>query len=141
MINLVVLTGRLCSDVELKTTPNGSTVTSFNIAVNRPYRSGEERQADFITLVAWNKQAEFISKYFHKGDMIAIEGRIQTRKYQDKDGNNRTAFEVLINNAQFVEGNKKNEEKDPLIEFSENLKKATNDFVDLGDASNDDLPF
>ena len=92
MFNLVVLTGRLTADPELKTTPNGISVTSFSVAVSRPYRSGEEAQTDFINIVAWRQRAEFICKYFTKGSMIGIEGSIQTRKYTDKNGNNRTAF-------------------------------------------------
>ena len=89
MFNLVVLTGRLTADPELKTTPNGTSVTSFSIAVDRRYRSGEERQTDFINIVAWRTSAEFICKYFKKGSLIGIEGSIQTRRYQDKNGNNR----------------------------------------------------
>ncbi|MEE1054531.1 MAG: single-stranded DNA-binding protein, partial [Acutalibacteraceae bacterium] len=89
MFNLVVLTGRLTADPELKTTPNGISVTSFSIAVDRRYRSGEERQTDFINIVAWRTSAEFICKYFKKGNLIGIEGSIQTRRYQDKNGNNR----------------------------------------------------
>ena len=103
MFNLVVLTGRLTADPELKTTSNGTSVVSFSIAVDRRYRTGEERQTDFINIVAWRSSAEFISKYFKKGSLIGIEGSIQTRKYTDKNGNNRTAFEVVANNVQFVE--------------------------------------
>lgn len=90
MFNLVVLTGRLTADPELKTTQSGISVTSFSVAVNRPYRTVEEQQTDFINVVAWRKTAEFIAKYFKKGNMIGIEGSIQTRKYTDKNGNNRT---------------------------------------------------
>ena len=99
MLNVVVLTGRLTKDPELKTTPSGVYVVSFSIAVERRYRSGEDRQADFINIVAWRKTAEFISKYFKKGQMIAVEGTLQSRRYQDRDGNNRTAVEVVANNA------------------------------------------
>ena len=102
MFNLVVLTGRLTADPELKTTQNGVSVTSFSLAVNRNYKSGEEQETDFINIVAWRQTAELITKYFKKGSMIGIEGSIQTRKYRDKDGNNRTAFEVVCNNAHFV---------------------------------------
>ena len=97
MFNLVVLTGRLTADPELKTTPNGISVTSFSIAVSRRYRSGEATETDFINIVAWRQTAEFITKYFKKGTMIGIEGSIQTRRYTDKNGNNRTAFEVVAN--------------------------------------------
>ena len=103
MLNVVVLTGRLTADPELKSTSNGTSVCSFNIAVDRRYKQGEERQADFINIVAWRSSAEFVSKYFKKGSIIAVEGAIQTRRYQDKNGNNRTAFEVVANNVQFAE--------------------------------------
>ena len=98
MFNIVVLTGRLTADPELKTTQSGLSVTSFSIAVDRRFGSGEERQTDFINIVAWRQQAEFVAKYFKKGNLIGIEGSIQTRKYTDKNGNNRTAFEVVANN-------------------------------------------
>lgn len=130
MFNLVVLTGRLTADPELKTTPSGVPVCNFTIAVNRNYRAGEEQQADFINVTAWRGTAEFISKYFTKGKMIGIEGAIQTRNYQDKDGNNRKAFEVVVNNAQFVEGKKEGNEStltesDPLVGFSNKLDEFT----------------
>ncbi len=140
MFNLVVLTGRLTADPELKTTANGLSVTTFSIAVDRRYRSGEERQTDFINIVAWRQTAEFITKYFKKGSLIGIEGSIQTRRYQDKNGNNRTAFEVVANNVQFVES-----KRDPSVSVageSASFSNAdVNDFADLGDATDDDLPF
>lgn len=140
MFNLVVLTGRLTADPELKTTQSGISVTSFSLAVARPYRTGEEQQTDFINVVAWRKTAEFISKYFKKGNMIGIEGSIQTRKYTDKNGNNRTAFEVVVNNAQFVESKRDSAPagNEPAASFT---NASTNDFADLGDVSDDDLPF
>ena len=142
MFNLVVLTGRLTADPELKTTSNGLSVTTFSIAVDRRYRSGEERQTDFINIVAWRQSAEFITKYFKKGSLIGIEGSIQTRRYQDKNGNNRTAFEVVVNNVQFVES-----KRDGAAPMSDTATPASfsnadvNDFADLGDATDDDLPF
>ena len=139
MFNLVVLTGRLTADPELKTTSNGTSVVSFSIAVDRRYRTGEERQTDFINIVAWRSSAEFISKYFKKGSLIGIEGSIQTRKYTDKNGNNRTAFEVVANNVQFVES-----KRDGAASVGESAgfsNADVNDFADLGDASDDDLPF
>lgn len=102
-INLTVLTGRLTADPELKYTSNNIPVTSFSIAVSRRYKQGEEQQADFINIVAWRQNAEFVSKYFQKGSAIGIEGSIQTQKYTDKDGKNRTKFEVLANNVHFIE--------------------------------------
>ena len=139
MFNLVVLTGRLTADPELKTTQNGISVTSFSIAVNRRFRAGEEAQADFINIVAWRQTAEFITKYFKKGSLIGIEGSIQTRKYTDKDGNNRTAFEVVANNVQFVEP--KRDSAPSGAEPASFSNAGSNDFADFGDASDDDLPF
>ena len=140
MFNLVVLTGRLTADPELKTTTNGTSVVSFSIAVDRRYRSGEERQTDFINIVAWRSSAEFISKYFKKGSLIGIEGSIQTRRYTDKNGNNRTAFEVIANNVQFVES-KRDGGAAPASEPASFSNADVNDFADLGDATDDDLPF
>ena len=102
MLNLVALMGRLVYDPELKTTQNGTNVCSFRIAVDRSFaRQGEERKADFIDVTAWRQTAEFVSKYFQKGSMIAIEGSLQTTSYQDKNGNNRTKVEVVASNVSF----------------------------------------
>ncbi|MBR5472807.1 MAG: single-stranded DNA-binding protein [Clostridia bacterium] len=139
MFNLVVLTGRLTADPELKTTPNGVPVTTFSIAVNRNYRAGEEQQTDFINIVAWRQRAEFITKYFKKGSMIGIEGSIQTRRYQDKNGNNRTAFEVVVNNAQFVEA-KRDGTSVPSNEPAAFSNADASDFAEIG-GMDDDLPF
>lgn len=106
MFNTVILTGRLTADPELKATSSGVSVTSFRVAVGRRFKQGEEKQADFINCVAWRGTAEFVTKYFTKGSLIGIEGSIQTREYKDKDGKNRTAFEVVANNVHFVEGKK-----------------------------------
>lgn len=92
MLNVVALMGRLVADPELKTTRSGNSVCTFSIAVDRRYTANdEERKADFFTITAWRQTAEFICKYFQKGSLIAIEGSLQTRQYQDKSGNNRTA--------------------------------------------------
>lgn len=146
MFNLVVLTGRLTADPELKTTQSGVSVTSFCVAVQRQYKSGEDPITDFINIVAWRHTAEFVTKYFHKGNMIGIEGSIQTRKYTDKDGNNRTAFEVLANNVQFVESKRNSadvnvatDSEDPLKQVSENLQNAGFDTANVSDDG--DLPF
>ena len=139
MFNLVVLTGRLTADPELKTTPNGVSVTTFSIAVNRNYRAGEEQQTDFINIVAWRQRAEFITKYFKKGSMIGIEGSIQTRRYQDKNGNNRTAFEVVVNNAQFVES-KRDGAATAGNEPAAFSNADASDFAEIG-GMDDDLPF
>lgn len=103
MLNVVAIMGRLVADPELRTTTQGHSVCSFRIACDRSYaQQGQERQADFIDIVAWRQQADFVSKYFQKGSMIAVEGSLQTRNYQDKNGNNRTAVEVVANNISFA---------------------------------------
>lgn len=102
-MNCAVIMGRLTADPELRTTQNGLSVTSFTVAVNRPYsKQGEERQADFINVVAWRQTAEFVTRYFQKGSMIAIQGRIQTRTYEDKSGNKRYATEVVADRVSFT---------------------------------------
>lgn len=141
MFNLVVLTGRLTADPELRYTGNNTPVTSFSIAVNRRYKAGEEAQADFINIVAWRQTAEFITKYFNKGSMIGIEGSIQTRRYVDKDtGKNRTAFEVIANNVQFVES-KRDGSAASNSEGSSFSNVGANEFVEIENSSDDDLPF
>ena len=103
MLNVVAIMGRLVAYPELKTTQQGTSVCSFRIACDRNFaRQGEQRQADFIDIVAWRSQAEFVCKYFQKGSLIAINGRIQTRNYQDKNGSNRTAVEIVTSNVSFA---------------------------------------
>lgn len=109
MVNTAVLMGRLTTTPELRYTSSNVPVTSFTLAVNRSYvKSGSERQTDFIDIVAWSSTAEFVSTYFSKGQLIAVEGSIQTRTYQDKDGNNRKAFEVVANKVHFAGARKDN---------------------------------
>lgn len=103
MINRVVLMGRMVADPELKSTESGISVTSFRIAVERSYKKdGEERKADFIDIVCWRQTAEFVCKYFNKGSLIALEGQLQTRSYQAKDGTNRYVTEVVADNISFT---------------------------------------
>lgn len=103
MLNRVVLMGRLVSDPELKTTTTGISVTSFRIAVDRAYvKQGEERKADFIDIVAWRNTAEFVCRYFGKGSLIAVDGQLQSRTYQAKDGTNRYVTEVVADNVSFT---------------------------------------
>lgn len=103
MLNRVILMGRLTAAPELKTTASGVSVTSFSIAVDRNYvKQGEQRQADFINIVCWRQQAEFVCRYFGKGSMIAIDGQLQTRSYQAKDGTNRYVTEVVADQVSFT---------------------------------------
>lgn len=104
MINNVVLTGRCVDTPELKVTTSGTNVASFTIANETGY--GDHKRTNFINIVAWKKTAEFVAKYFQKGDAIGITGEIQTRKYQDKNGNNRTVVEVVANEVHFIESKK-----------------------------------
>lgn len=107
MFNKIILMGRLTRDVELKTTTNGISVASFSIAVDRRFQGkGEEKKTDFINCVAWRQTAEFISKYFGKGRCILVEGELQTRTYDDKDGVKRYVSEVIVSQASFT-GEKK----------------------------------
>lgn len=103
MLNRTILMGRLVADPELKTTASGISVTSFRIAVERSYvKSGEERKADFIDIVCWRQTAEFVCRYFCKGSLIAVEGQLQSRTYQAKDGTNRYVLEVVADNVSFT---------------------------------------
>ena len=103
MLNNVILMGRIAQDLELKATGNSNSVLVFNLAVERDYvKQGEERQADFITCVAWNKQAEFISRYFAKGRMIAVVGNLRSRTYDDKNGTKHYVTEVYVNSVSFT---------------------------------------
>lgn len=101
--NKVILGGRLTADPEVKMTQSGTEVVSFTVAVNRPKGKDGEQQSDFITCVAWKERAKFISQYFKKGSSICIEGELQTRKWQDNEGNNRYATEVRVSGAHFVD--------------------------------------
>lgn len=127
MINNVTLMGRMTADAELRTTPNGKSVASFSIAVERDFTQNGTRPTDFINLVAWGKTAEFITNYFGKGDMIAVTGSIQTRQYE-KDGSKRTATEVIVDKASFC-GSK-----------TESKPEKTDEFVPIAD-DDLDLPF
>ena len=107
-MNKVVLMGRFTKDPELKATASGVSVTSFTLAVDRAYTpAGQERIADFIPCVAWRQTAEFVSKHFHKGRMVALEGSLQSRSYEDKEGNKRTVYEVVADRVYFT-GDKAN---------------------------------
>ncbi len=103
MYNRIILVGRIAHDLELKTTPNGVSVCSFRIAVDRRYQvKGEEKKTDFFNIVAWRQQAEFVTKYFGKGRMILVDGELNTRPYTDKNGNNATWYEVVADRITFT---------------------------------------
>ena len=102
MLNKVIIMGRLTANPELRSTPSGTSVLQFTVAVDRNYKQGEEKQADFINCVAFKQTAEFISKHFGKGRMIAIEGRLQSRTYDDKNGIKHYITEVIVENVSFT---------------------------------------
>ena len=142
MLNCVTLMGRLVADPELKTTTTGKSVTTFKIAVDRAFvKQGEQRQADFINIVAWGNQALFVSRYFSKGSMIAIQGRIQTRNYEDNNGNKRTAFEVVATEVSFCgsKNESNNSSAAPTPMSAPAYSPAPTGFEEIGD--DDDLPF
>ncbi len=124
-MNSCVLTGRLVADPELRTTPSGLSVCRFRIAVDRPYqKSGEDRKADFIDVVAWRSNADFVTKYFRKGSMIAVQGSLQTNNYEDKNGNNRTAIEFVVDNIYFA-GPKQDNQQGTVDDGGTNPPPAT----------------
>ena len=103
MLNVVAIMGRLARDPELRQTTTGKNVASFRIACDRGRRDANgQNQADWFDVVAWDRTAEFVCKYFQKGSLIVVDGRLQSRSYQDKTGNNRTAIEIVANNVNFA---------------------------------------
>lgn len=141
-LNNVTLMGRLTYSPELKSTPSGVSVIRFQIACDRKYQAqGQERQADFIDCMAWRSTAEFISRYFHRGDMIGIEGSIQTSNFTDKDGNKRKSVDVVANTVSFC-GSKQQSNSNPNLNVAPpTYASADNsDFEEIVD-DDDDLPF
>ena len=151
MLNVVAIMGRLVADPELKTTPTGINVCAFRIACDRSFvQQGQQRQADFVDVVAWRHNADFLCKHFAKGSMVAVQGRLQTRQYQDRNGNKRTAVEVVADSLSFAGSSKKpggqavdeggeappSDYRDPAPAYSQG---SADDFAVIDD--NDDLPF
>ena len=153
MLNVVILMGRLVAAPELRQTPNGVSVCAFRIAVNRRYSKDGEQQADFIDIVTWRQCAEFVSRYFSKGRMIIVEGSIQTRNYEDKNGNKRTAVEVVANNVQFGESKSASQQnagsgtpsspQAPAAPAAPAVSYSSGEMGDFSDmpADSEDLPF
>lgn len=153
MLNKALLQGRFTADPELRSTQSGVSVTTFTLAVNRSYQKDGKQETDFINCVAWRSTAEFVCKYFQKGMLAVVDGSIQTRSYTDKDGNKRTAFEVVVDNIYFADSKKDDGQKaaaqgqtqsytfpenfEPQQQgFSQDQYKPTWEDVDM-----DDLPF
>jgi len=134
MINCVNFMGRIGKQPELRQTKTGKFTTSFTIGVARDYHTGEEKKTDWFDCTAWNKGAEFIAKYFHKGDMIAIVGRMETDDYIDKDGNKKKSYTVIVDRSSFCGAKRETEAPTPNIDVvvdEDGYKEITED----------DLPF
>ena len=127
-LNVCAFMGRFVREPEVKTTGSGNSVCSFTLAVDRNYTAkGEEKKADFIDFTAWRGTADFIGKYFHKGDMIAVTGELQTRMYEDKEGNKRKAVEIVVNNASFCGGKSDGNSGSNNADISDNFKVLDDD--------------
>lgn len=136
-MNNVQIIGRLTADPELKHTQSGTACTRFNVAVDRRVKQGEEKQTDFITIVAWQQRAEFICKYFSKGQKIALTGSIKTGSYTDRDGNKRNTFEVWAENVEFCESKAEKQTAQPQPGQQKNIGNISNDNFEEFDG----LPF
>jgi single-strand DNA-binding protein len=137
--------GRITQDLDLKSTPSGASVLQFNVAVERSFvKQGEDRQTDFITCVAWRQQAEFISKYFGKGRMIAIEGNLRTRTYEDKNGSKHYVTEVYVDSVSFTGEPKQdgNSQNNTYARPTQNQTMSIGDINDFEEILSDDgVPF
>lgn len=139
MLNKIFLQGRLCKDPELRHTQSGTAVASFSLAVDRDFknRNTGEKSTDFIDIVVWRQTAEFVSRYFTKGRMAVVEGRLQLRDWTDRDGNKRRAAEVVADNVYFGDSKKKESEGNaPEDELPENEPQGFSEAEDDGE-----LPF
>ena len=151
MLNVVAIMGRLVADPELKITPAGISVCTFRIACDRNFvQQGQQRQAEFSVVGAWRHNADFLCKYFGKGSLVAVQGRLQTRQYQDRNGSNRTAVEVVADSLSFAGSNKKpgGQAVDDGGEAPPSSSPETTSAYSQGSAEdfeviddNDDLPF
>ena len=159
MLNHIVLMGRLTRDPELRRTGSGVAVASFTLAVDRDYAAqGAEKETDFVDIVAWRNTAEFVSKYFAKGRMAVVTGRLQIRNWQDKEGNKRRSAEVVADNVYFGDSKRDNADggsfnqsqgyaqsfnqipQQPAYQVPQNVSAASSDFSMLSD-DDPDLPF
>lgn len=143
MLNNATIMGRICKDIELRRTGNGTAVASFTIACDRdfPNKTTGEKETDFVEIVCWKNTAEFVHKYFSKGRMIVVSGRLQIRSWTDKDGNKRRTAEVVADNCYFGDSKNSNTENNSDNNFANfgNSPAPASDFAMLDDDSN--LPF
>jgi len=144
MLNQINLMGRLTRDVDFKTTNSGTSVAAFTVACDRDIKGSDGVTADFINVVAWRQTAEFVAKYFSKGSMIAVSGRLTTRSYEDKQGNKRTAVEVIADHCYFAESKKSADavQGDKLAELAKSPVAKVVDATPWTESADDfDLPF
>lgn len=140
MLNTITICGRICNDLELKNTPNGTEVLSFTVACERDFKDKSgEKQTDFIDVVTFKNTASFVNQYFSKGRMAIVNGRLQTRTWEDKNGNKRKAVEIVADNVYFADSKTdiQTNKKSNLDVFVEN----TAAFTTVEDISGDDIPF
>ena len=147
MLNHITIMGRLTRDPELRMTQSQTQVASFTLAVDRDFggRDGGEKQADFIDCVAWRQTAEFVSKYFQKGRMAVVSGRLQSRKWEDRDGNKRTSWEVVADNIYFGDSRRDGDSNESrpnasTYEAPKSSPKASSPFEEL-EGDDGELPF
>lgn len=143
MLNYAVIMGRLVADPELRQTQSGISVTSFTVAVDRSFvKQGEERQADFIDVVAWRQTAEFVTRYFQKGSMIAVHGSIQTGTYEDKNGNKRKRVEIIADNVSFCGSKSESTGNTQRFDNAQAPSFSNGNVSDFNvDEESDELPF
>ncbi len=146
MLNCVTLIGRMVADPELRSTPSGVSVTSFTIAVDRDFvKAGEERQADFIDIVAWRQSAEFVTRFFRKGSFIAVQGTLQTSSYEDKNGIKRKKFEIIADKISFCSSKSDSSGNSRVNEAGSNAPAPSYATGNAGDfetiPDDDELPF
>ena len=132
-MNKALLVGRITTKPELRTTSSGIPFTRFSVAINRPFTNNGERTADFINILVWRKQAENVCNFLNKGSQVAIEGRRQTGSYTDKDGNNRTSFEVVADNVQFLDS-KSQRSNESQVPISDGVDIGNDTYSEFGES-------
>ena len=141
-LNKIFLQGRLTHDPELRRTGSGTAVTSFSLACDRDFKSQSgEKETDFIEVVAWKNTAEFVSKYFSKGRMAVVDGRLQIRDWTDKAGNKRTTAEVVADNVYFADSKRSESNENQEENFNALSGRLSDDFVPASEEDTSELPF
>ena len=141
MLNKIIIMGRLTRDPELRRTGSGTAVTSFPLACDRDFKSQSgDKETDFIEVVAWKNTAEFVSKYFSKGRMAVVEGRLQIRDWTDKAGNKRTTAEVVADNVYFADSKRSEPNENQKENFNALSGRLSDDFVPISEEDGE-IPF